>query len=61
MEFIRGIDLESHKVIEMWERINFADKEAFRIVNESGSSSCYEEPYSPEDYLGVRMSEYDDR
>ena len=34
MEYIRDIDLENHKVIEMWERINYADKEAFKIVNQ---------------------------
>ena len=28
---IRGVDLENHKVIEMWERMNFLDCEAFRI------------------------------
>ena len=32
-EFLRGIDLETHKVIQMWEKSQFADKEAFRIVN----------------------------
>ena len=30
-EFVRGIDLEKHKVIEMWERMKFLDNEAFRI------------------------------
>ena len=34
MEFVRGIDLETHKIIQMWEKINFGDKEAFRIVNQ---------------------------
>ena len=33
-EFLRGIDLETHKVIQMWEKSQFADKEAFRIVNQ---------------------------
>lgn len=32
MEYIRGIDLESHKVIDMWERMNFKDEEGFKIV-----------------------------
>ena len=30
-EFVKGIDLEKHKVIEMWERMKFLDNEAFRI------------------------------
>ena len=33
-EFIKGIDIEKHKVIQMWEKNNFADKIAFRIVNQ---------------------------
>ena len=32
-QLIRGIDLDSHKVIEMWERMNFLDREAFRIAS----------------------------
>lgn len=32
MEYVRGIDLESHKVIDMWEKMNFKDEEGFKIV-----------------------------
>ena len=28
---MRGIDLEKHKVVDVWERMNFLDNEAFRI------------------------------
>lgn len=31
-ELVRGINLETHKVIDMWERMNFLDREAFRIA-----------------------------
>ena len=33
MEFLRGIDLETHKVVRVWERMGFPDKEAFHIAN----------------------------
>lgn len=32
-EFLRGIDLENHKVVRVWERMGFPDKEAFHIAN----------------------------
>ena len=30
-ELVKGINLETHKVIDMWERMNFVDNEAFNI------------------------------
>ena len=30
-ELVRGINLDNHKVIDMWQRMNFLDNEAFRI------------------------------
>ena len=32
MEYLKNIDLESHKVIEMWEKLNFRDEEGHKIV-----------------------------
>ena len=34
MEFIRDIDLETHKIVNVWERMGFPDKHAFHIVNQ---------------------------
>ena len=28
-EHVKGLDLDTHKIIDMWERINFIDNEAF--------------------------------
>ena len=30
-ELVRGINIDNHKVIDVWERMNFIDNEAFRI------------------------------
>jgi len=30
-EFIRGINLEKHKLIDIWEKMKFVDNEAFQI------------------------------
>ena len=32
-QLIRGINLDDHEVIEMWRRMNFLDREAFRIAS----------------------------
>ena len=34
MEFIRDIDIENHKIVNVWERMGFPDKQAFYIVNQ---------------------------
>lgn len=33
-EFVRGIDLENHKVVQIWEQMGFPDKKAFQIANQ---------------------------
>lgn len=32
MEFLRGIDLDNHKIIQVWEQMGFPDKEAYHIA-----------------------------